>query len=167
MFEICQISKEQALPIILERKPLGLFFCKENHRYVAIDNSCGEAFAEEFDTEELCKDWLNGMFEVVDDDGDDDTCPGFAEWFRGLSQEHLSGLANECTDAIDEWSLYYLSARDAQHIKSSIADIAVESPYALADCIFQAAIDTGKSVFVASCFVMDVMDGVMNKAGRR
>lgn len=162
MFEICQISKEQALPIILERKPLGLFFCKENQRYVAIDNSHGEAFTEEFDNADLCKDWLNGMFEVCDDDGD--TCPGFTEWFGGLSQEPFPGLANECADAIDEWSLYYLSTSDVQHIKSAVADIAAESLYALADCIFQAAIDIGKSSFAASCLVMDVLDDVIKNS---
>ncbi len=162
MFEICQISKEQALPIILERKPLGLFFCKENQRYVAIDNSRGEAFTEEFDTVDLCKDWLNGMFEVCEDD--DDTCPCFADWLSGLSQEYFPGLANMCLNAIDEWSLYYLSTSDAQHIKSAIADIAAESLYALADCIFQAAIDIGKSSFTASCLVMDVLDDVIKNS---
>lgn len=161
MFGICQISKEQALPLILTRKPLGLFFCEENQRFVAIDNSCGEAFAEEFDTVELCKEWLGGRFEVCDYNGD--TCPGFSEWFSGLSQEPICGLAEECAVAVEDWSLYYFGPDAMQQVKSAIVDIELESPYALADCIFQATIDTGKSVFGASCFVMDVVDDVMNK----
>ena len=81
-----------------------------------------------------------------------------------LSQEPFPGLANECADAIDEWSLYYLSTSDVQHIKSAVADIAAESLYALADCIFQAAIDIGKSSFAASCLVMDVLDDVIKNS---
>lgn len=165
MFGICQISKEQALPIVLERKPKGLFFCKENHKFVGIDNSHGDAFVEEFDTACLCKDWLNGMFEACDNDGD--TCPSFTEWFCGLSQKPCLGLADKCADVIDELSLYYLSTSDVQYIKRVITDIASESPYALADCVFQAAIDRGKSTFTASCFVVDVLDDVVKKAGRR
>lgn len=163
MFEICQISKKQALPIILERKPLGLFFCEENHRFVAIDNSHGEAFAEEFDTAELCKDWLNGMFEVCDDD----TCPDFTEWLYWLSQIPVKGLASRCAVAIEDMALYYLCPSAVQQIESAVVDMNCESPYALADCIFQAAIDSGKSVFEASCLVMDIINDVMKMKDSR
>jgi len=166
MFKIFQISLEQVLPILLERKPRGLFFCKENQRYVAIDNSRGEAFAEEFATIDLCRDWLEGKFEVCYKD-DDDTCPGFSAWLSGLSQKPVYGMAGECAKAIDECSLYYLDANAAQQVKNAIDDVAQESPYALADCIFQSAIDTGKGSFAASCFVMDVLDEAAKKSNKR
>lgn len=164
MFEVCQISNEQALQIILERKPLGLFFCRENQRYVAIDNSFGDAFVEEFDNAVLCKDWLNGKFEVVGNDGD--TCYGFTEWLCRLSQVPVAGLADICINAIDEWSLYYLAPNAVQQIKNAIADTVPESPYALADCIFQAAIDNGKGTFTASCLTMEVVDDVMKNVSK-
>lgn len=51
MFEIIEITKEEAHKIIETKEPLGLFWFRDdeaNRRYVAIDNSSGEAFVERF-----------------------------------------------------------------------------------------------------------------------
>lgn len=169
MFDIRPISQKQALSIILDREPLGLFFCKENQRFVAIDNSYGDAFVEEFESFDLCKFWLNGMFEVCCDGKSYSSV--FSEWLCDLSQESVSGLGNECINAIDNWpsfgadesSLFYMGANEVQKIKSDIAEIEQESPYALADCIFQAALDIGKDDFVAGCFAMDIVNNAQER----
>lgn len=51
MFKITEITKEEANKIIETKEPLGLFWFRDdevNRRYVAIDNSSGEAFVERF-----------------------------------------------------------------------------------------------------------------------
>ena len=51
MFKITEITKEEANKIIETKEPLGLFWFRDdeaNKRYVAIDNSSGEAFVERF-----------------------------------------------------------------------------------------------------------------------
>ena len=52
--------------------PLGLFYGREGDSWVAIDNSNGCAWTEEFDTETEAIAWLNGEFEVGDDESYDD-----------------------------------------------------------------------------------------------
>lgn len=46
--------------VIDNREPLGLFWAKDNkvNKYVAVDNSTGEAWTEEFDEWEECKKYL-------------------------------------------------------------------------------------------------------------
>lgn len=51
MFKITEITKKEANKIIETKEPLGLFWFRDdevNRRYVAIDNSSGEAFVERF-----------------------------------------------------------------------------------------------------------------------
>lgn len=51
MFKITEITKEEANKIIETKKPLGLFWYRDdevNRGYVAINNSSGEAFVERF-----------------------------------------------------------------------------------------------------------------------
>lgn len=62
MFEITKITKEEAHNIISVFEPLGLFYLESNGRFVAIDNSSGEAFIEEFNDEEGCLQWLKDRF---------------------------------------------------------------------------------------------------------
>lgn len=59
---IRQISQETATEIIEKRKPLGLFYFKDNKTrlYIGIDNSTADAWTEEFQTLEECINWLNG-----------------------------------------------------------------------------------------------------------
>lgn len=54
-----QITKEQADMIIETREPRGVFYCVDDSVYIGIDNRRGDAFVEEFDSEEACLDWLS------------------------------------------------------------------------------------------------------------
>lgn len=56
-----EISQKKASEIIDNRKPEGLFYHKENDRYIGIDNSVGEAFVEEFTDLETCIYWLENQ----------------------------------------------------------------------------------------------------------
>lgn len=63
------VSQAEALKIIKTRKPIGLFYTKEsNGQYTGIDNSNGDAWVEEFRNPDICQRWLNGDFEVGDED---------------------------------------------------------------------------------------------------
>jgi hypothetical protein len=53
-----EISQEKANAIIESREPKGVFYHKENDRYIGIDNSVGEAFVEEFTDLKTCIYWL-------------------------------------------------------------------------------------------------------------
>jgi len=66
--EIKYITKEEADKVISERNPKGLYIINEpeNNKTVAIDNSTGDAWTEEFDSEEEAIRWLNGEFEMAD-----------------------------------------------------------------------------------------------------
>lgn len=68
------IDKEKASKILnssplsshAEYEPLGSFYYKDDDLYVAIDNTGGNAFVEEFDNLDDCIDWLNHKFEMSD-----------------------------------------------------------------------------------------------------
>lgn len=53
-----RIGLRLAERIIENRKPLGLFWTKENDWYIAIDNLTGDAWCEEFVTREKCLEYL-------------------------------------------------------------------------------------------------------------
>lgn len=57
--DIKEVSEKEALRIIMDRTPLGLFGCKEYKWYVAIDNTTGDAWTEDFKTQEECFKYLN------------------------------------------------------------------------------------------------------------
>jgi len=42
----------------------GKFLTVEGNKYVAVDNSTGDAWTEEFDDIQDAIDWLNGKFEI-------------------------------------------------------------------------------------------------------
>lgn len=56
--KVKKITQKQATKIIDKRKPKGLFWLKEGEFYVAIDNSTGDAWTEEFKTKKECFDYL-------------------------------------------------------------------------------------------------------------
>lgn len=56
--EIKKVTREEVSNIINTREPTGLFHIKENGVYVGIDNTTGDAWMEEFYTEEECIAWL-------------------------------------------------------------------------------------------------------------
>jgi hypothetical protein len=52
------ITNEAASGIIEHREPKGLFYTMESGMFVGIDNSTGDAWVEEFQSEMECRDWL-------------------------------------------------------------------------------------------------------------
>ena len=46
------------------RIPLGLFLTKEGRKWVAVDNSTGDAWTEEFSRKRQAVRWLRGKFEI-------------------------------------------------------------------------------------------------------
>lgn len=61
---IHRVSPDQLLYVIDFRIPLGLFLTKEGHKWVAVDNSTGDAWTEEFSWKHQAVRWLRGKFEV-------------------------------------------------------------------------------------------------------
>lgn len=55
-----KITSNEAEKIIDTRKPLGKFYFKEDGLFIAIDNSTGDAWTEEFKKKQDCFDYLNG-----------------------------------------------------------------------------------------------------------
>ncbi len=64
MNEIIKLDSEEDRELIdkilLQRKPLGLYYTIESGKYIGIDNSNGDAWIEEFKTLASCKKWLGG-----------------------------------------------------------------------------------------------------------
>ncbi len=50
--------------VIEHRTPYGLFLTKESHKWVAVDNTTGDAWTEEFSRKRQAVRWLRGKFEV-------------------------------------------------------------------------------------------------------
>lgn len=101
--EILKITKEEAEKIILGRKPLGLFYLKENNLYVAIDNSDGYAWTEEFDSKESCLKWLASSLDRCWGCGNDATEPIIGIHFDfedGSDYEELVSIEEQ---EVDEW----------------------------------------------------------------
>lgn len=53
-----EVSNKEAKKVINTREPLGKFWTKEKDIYVAIDNSTGDAWTEDFRTKEECMAYL-------------------------------------------------------------------------------------------------------------
>lgn len=68
MFEITKITKEEGHKIIDTNKPLGLFWFKDKDKYIAIDNSDGDAFVEEFKYKSDSHAWLELSSEKDEDE---------------------------------------------------------------------------------------------------
>lgn len=50
--------------VIEHRTPSGLFLTKEGRKWVAVDNTTGDAWTEEFSRKRQAVRWLRGKFEV-------------------------------------------------------------------------------------------------------
>ena len=61
---IQRVRSEHLLNVIDFRIPLGLFLTKEGRKWVAVDNSTGDAWTEEFSRKRQAVRWLRGKFEV-------------------------------------------------------------------------------------------------------
>lgn len=61
---IYRVSPEYLCQIIDHRTPCGLFLTKEGNKWVAVDNTTGDAWTEEFSRKRQSIRWLRGKFEV-------------------------------------------------------------------------------------------------------
>ena len=61
---IRRVCPEFLCEVIDRRIPLGLFLTKEGRRRVAVDNSTGDAWTEDFRWKRQAVSWLRGKFEV-------------------------------------------------------------------------------------------------------
>ena len=57
-----KVSIKELDAIIDTREPIGLFYCKDGRVWVAVDNSTGDAWTEEFKSESGARAWLVGAF---------------------------------------------------------------------------------------------------------
>ena len=55
-----EVSGKELESIIDKREPTGLFYCKDGRVWVAVDNSTGDAWTEEFLSEPAARSWLLG-----------------------------------------------------------------------------------------------------------
>jgi len=62
--EIQNVDSKTIAEVIETRQPLGLFLCREGQIWVAVDNSEGDAWTEDFRCKFRAVQWLKGMFEV-------------------------------------------------------------------------------------------------------
>ena len=63
-FKIQRISPERLRQIIERYAPRGLFLAKEGRTWVAVDNTTGDAWTEDFARKHQALRWLRGKFEV-------------------------------------------------------------------------------------------------------
>ncbi len=63
MCRIHRVSSKEMLNVIDLRTPLGLFLTKEGCKWVAVDNTIGDAWTEEFSRKHQAIRWLRGKFE--------------------------------------------------------------------------------------------------------
>ena len=62
---IQRVSPTELIAVIDHRTPLGLFLTREGCTWIAVDNSTGDAWTEEFRWKWQAVRWLRGKFEVV------------------------------------------------------------------------------------------------------
>ncbi len=62
--KIRRVSLEFIGRVIEDRTPCGRFLTKEGRKWVAVDNSTGDAWTEEFTRKRQAIRWLRGKFEV-------------------------------------------------------------------------------------------------------
>lgn len=56
--DLIEITQEEAEQIIENYYPLGKFYRKEGNLFIGIDNETGDAWTEEFKSQEECFIWL-------------------------------------------------------------------------------------------------------------
>ena len=61
---IHRVGREFLRRVIDHRAPYGCFLAKEGHRWVAVDNTTGDAWTEEFSRKCQAVRWLRREFEV-------------------------------------------------------------------------------------------------------
>ncbi len=61
--KIKQVSSERLQDVILQYAPCGRFLARNGRKWIAVDNSTGDAWAEEFRWKRQAIRWLRGEFE--------------------------------------------------------------------------------------------------------
>ncbi|MEY8232563.1 hypothetical protein AALA82_13225 [Oscillospiraceae bacterium 50-16] len=64
MSRVYRVSSEKVMNVIDLRTPLGLFLTKEGRKWVAVDNTTGDAWTEEFSRKRWAVRWLRSKFEI-------------------------------------------------------------------------------------------------------
>jgi len=59
---IKKIKPCQAEALIKVRRPIGLFYARQDGIYIGIDNSTGHAWVEELKNLHQCKEWLRSPY---------------------------------------------------------------------------------------------------------
>ena len=62
--KIQRVSGEFLGHVIKHRIPCGLFLMKEGRKWMAVDNTAGDAWTEDFRWKRQAVRWLRGKFEV-------------------------------------------------------------------------------------------------------
>ncbi len=62
--KIKRVSPDFLGKVIEDRIPCGHFLAKEGRKWLAVDNSTGDAWTEEFSRKHQAVRWLRGKFEV-------------------------------------------------------------------------------------------------------
>ena len=61
---IQRVSPEQVQKVIRQYAPYGCFLTREDGKWIAVDNSTGNAWTEEFRWKRAAVRWLHGALEV-------------------------------------------------------------------------------------------------------
>ena len=62
--KIHRVRPEFLCQVIDRRTPYGCFLTREGRKWVAVDNTTGDAWTEEFPRKRQAVRWLRGKFEV-------------------------------------------------------------------------------------------------------
>lgn len=62
--KVQRVSPDFLLRVIERRTPYGCFLAREDRCWVAVDNSTGDAWTEDFSWKRQAIRWLQGKFEV-------------------------------------------------------------------------------------------------------
>ncbi len=62
--KIKRVSPDFLGKVVEDRIPCGHFLAKEGRKWLAVDNSTGDAWTEEFTWKRQAVRWLRGKFEV-------------------------------------------------------------------------------------------------------
>lgn len=97
--EIMLIKPEKALEIIETREPLGLAIAKDGEKYIAIDNTDGNAWTEEFYSLYVANCWLLGTMDTEEAYEIDINIWRIADiikthpWYENETMEHCREMA--------------------------------------------------------------------------
>ncbi len=63
--KIHRVNPKELTDVIDRRIPMGLFLTREDRVWVAVDNTTGDAWTEEFRWKHQAVRWLRGKFEIT------------------------------------------------------------------------------------------------------